>query len=268
MEIITLTTDFGLTDGYPASMKGVIFAINPDVKLIDISHSILPQNINQGAFILYSVLPYYPDAIHIAVIDPGVGTDRAGLIIKCNTGVLVGPDNGVLIPIANKLSIESVYKIKNSKFTKEKISNTFHGRDIFAPTAAHISKGIPMEDLGKPIDDYVDLDLFKIEKIERGFIVQILNIDNFGNIITNLSEEQLKREIEIDSSLKIKIKDNISGEIKQELKLPFKKTYEEVPKGELICLISSSGFLEIGANQSNASKILKIQFNDLIIIEY
>ena len=107
MKIITLTTDFGFADGYPAAMKGVILSINPQINIIDITHSILPQNILQGAFILYSVVEYFPFAIHIGVVDPGVGTSRAGLVFKCKSGILVGPDNGLLVPAAKQLGIQA-----------------------------------------------------------------------------------------------------------------------------------------------------------------
>ncbi len=268
MVIITLTTDFGLTDGYDAAMKGIILSINPDVNIIDITHSIQPQNIHQGAFVLYTVttnFPSTPKPIHVGVIDPGVGTLRDGLIFKCRNGVLVGPDNGLLAPAAEHLKIEDVFKINNFEYCLTDISSTFHGRDIFAPIAAHISKGIPIEKLGQKVDKFVKLDLFDVSESDNGLSGIILNIDRFGNIITNISKDLVERYFTLDEQIVVSFCSGRSEECSS--KIPLKVTYAGVPKGALLATISSSGFLEVAGNQCNAGKELDAKVSDKITIK-
>jgi S-adenosylmethionine hydrolase len=265
MDIITLTTDFGLTDGYPAAMKGVILKINPKVKIIDISHTILPQNIEHGAFILSSVVDYYPrTTIHVGVVDPGVGTNRECLIFKCDGGLLLGPDNGLMVPAAEKLKIQSAHKLVNFEFCLDNISSTFHGRDIFAPVAAQISKGTPVDVLGEEIDEYVKLNLYDVTERSDRLVGRVLNIDNFGNIITNFPREVIEKRFNINEAILV-----TSGSIDhQEKKILFKDTYEDVPKGELLAIISSSDFLEIAGNQCFANEIFNFNISDEIIIKH
>lgn len=261
MDIITLTTDFGLTE-YPAAMKGVILAINQKARIIDITHSILSQNILQGAFMLYSVVDYFPKAIHIGVVDPGVGTARAGLIFACKKGVLIGPDNGLLVPAAERLGIKLVVKITNFGYCLEEISDTFHGRDIFAPIAAYISKGISIENLGETVNKYVQLNLFDIQDDKQQITGKVLNIDNFGNIITNLPKQIIKKYFKIDEILNIT---QSSGQ--PPWKLPFKTTYGAVAKGKIMATISSSGLLELAGNQCSVNEKLNLNISDEIIIQ-
>ena len=261
MDIITLTTDFGLTDEYLAAMKGVILKINPAVQIIDISHNILPQNITQGAFVLYSVVKYYPKAIHIGVVDPGVGTSREALIFNCSSGVLVGPDNGLLVPAAEKLGILDVYKITNPEYSLENISSTFHGRDIFAPVAAHLSKGVPVENIGEKTKKFINLHLFDCQDLEDKIIGRVLNIDNFGNVITNISKDIIKNYFNFNETMQITI-----AESNRPLEIPFKQAYGEAQKNSLLATISSSGFLELAGNQCRASEKLNIRISDKIEI--
>lgn len=274
MDIITLTTDFGEYDGYPAAMKGVILGIKPNVKLIDITHSILPQNIVQGAFILYSVVNYFKNAIHIGVVDPGVGTNRDGLVVKCTNGILVGPDNGLLIPAGERLGLEEVYKITNQEYWLKTISSTFHGRDIFAPVAAQISKGISIGEVGAKVDQYVKLDLFEVKESDSEISGSVLNIDRFGNVITNISKEIIDRNFKLNDDLKLYVKPigtskNITKKqiLDNFLNIPYKKTYNDVVKGSTVAIISSSGFLEFAGNQCNANEILKLSISDKINIK-
>ncbi len=271
MEIITLLTDFGDIDGYPAAMKGVIYKINPNVKIIDISHSILPQNIIQGAYVLSTVVDYFPLAIHVGVVDPGVGTERAGLIIDCKGGVLVGPDNGLLIPAAERLKIQAVFNITNENFWLPNISSTFHGRDIFAPVAAHISNGIFPEKVGEKTDQFVKLDIFKVSEKNNIISGMVLDIDRFGNIITNIRKGMIARNFQVGDEITISVKHKIKSQTptdkdRQEIKhqILFKTTYNDVPRNSLVAIISSSGFLEIAGNQCKANEILNLQISDKI----
>jgi S-adenosylmethionine hydrolase len=279
MEIITLTTDFGELSGYPAAMKGVILSLNPTANIVDITHSIQSQNYRQGAFIMYSVIDFYPESIHIGVVDPGVGTDRAGLIIKSRNGTFVGPDNGLLIPAAKKIGIESVYKITNEEIWLPNVSSTFHGRDIFAPVGAYISKGKPIEELGVRITDFQEFDLFEIEQTQNLMIGYVLNIDKFGNIITNFSNELIEKKFKSHEEIIFLIENNRhSDKIETSIntaksgfdinfKIPFENSYGDVSIGSMVALISSSGFLEIAGNQINANNRLKLDIGDKIMIQ-
>ncbi|SFM66649.1 SAM hydrolase/SAM-dependent halogenase family protein [Methanolobus profundi] len=245
MSIITLTTDFGSL--YPASMKGVILSIAPDTTIVDVTHSIPPTDIHAGALALYSVVKYYPPGtIHVAVIDPGVGTDRKAIAIRAGGQFLVGPDNGLLIPAANLLGDPEVYEISSDNIPDE-VSSTFHGRDIFAPVAAQISKGIYLDDLGSKTDEYVGLDLSEYI-IEKDFIsAKVVYIDEFGNIVTNIPGAELTKAILQGTIL------SIAGR-----QMPFLRTYGEVSRGKMLSLIGSHGFFEISVNQGSASKLLRL----------
>jgi S-adenosylmethionine hydrolase len=243
MSVITLTTDFGSL--YPASMKGVILSIDPDATIVDISHSVPPIDIRAGAFALYSVVKHFPSGtIHIGVIDPGVGSDRKAIIVKAGNQWFVGPDNGLLIPPARLLGDIEVYEIIEDEIS-EHISSTFHGRDIFAPAAAHLSNGRDVLEIGRKTDDYVDMD-FSGYTIEKQFIeATVVYVDDFGNIITNIPGEKILDEIEIGTVL------SVSGR-----QMPFLNTYSGVSKWGLVALIGSHGFFEIAVNQSSASRLL------------
>jgi S-adenosylmethionine hydrolase len=245
MSVITLTTDFGTL--YPASMKGAILSINPDATIVDISHSIPPIDIRAGAFAIYSVVRHFPPGtIHVGVIDPGVGTDRKAIIVRAGDQYFVGPDNGLLIPGARLLGEFQVYEIQDG-ILPESISSTFHGRDIFAPAAAHLSAGREVQEIASKTDDYVDLD-FSGYTIEKQFIEAIVvYVDDFGNIITNIPAEKLLDKIESGTIL------SVSGR-----QMPFMKTYSDVPKWGVVALVGSHGFFEISVNQGSASRLLHL----------
>jgi hypothetical protein len=261
MKIITFLTDFGSKSSYPAQMKGVISSIT-NARYIDITHDITPHNIYEGAFILRTSVPYFPiGTVNLAVVDPGVGTDRKGLVITTKTQILIGPDNGLLLPTANYLGDFIVYEISNKKYQLNSISNTFHGRDIFAPITAHIINGIPFEEIGRQIDDYVNLD-FGYPKINNQKATgKIIYIDTFGNIITNIEGTQLKKIIDYDNKITVNIKN-------KKRQLPFIKSYNFVKKRQYLATIGSSNLIEISINQGNAAKHLGVKIGDEIIISF
>jgi S-adenosylmethionine hydrolase len=262
MAVITLFSDFGYSDGYHAIMKGVINSINPIINIIDISHSIQHQNIIQGAFILYNAIEYFQDGIHVAVVDPGVGSERAGLIVQCENGILVGPDNGLMIPAAERLGINEIYKITNQKYWLDTISSTFHGRDIFAPVAAHISKGVAIEELGEKTDEFETLEIFNTQLSDNKITGIVLNIDKFGNIITNITKEMVLRYFKNNDKIEVsKFNESFSQEI------PLKATYSDVSKDQLVAIISSTGFLEIAGNQCRADAKLNFKISEYIVIQ-
>jgi len=259
MKIITFLTDFGTNNGYVAQMKGAASSIT-NARLIDITHDITPHNIREGAFILQTVIPYYPvGTVHVAVIDPGVGTERKGIIITTRSHILVGPDNGLLMPSAHFLGDFTVYEITNERYMNNSISNTFHGRDIFAPIASHIIEGVQFEEIGNKIDDFTDLDFGQAEITNKTATGKVIYVDRFGNAITNIDGFKLLDYLDYGKKIMIFI------ENKSKL-VPFVKSYGFVRKGQVLTTIGSSNFLEISVNQGNAAKKFSIKENDEIKI--
>ncbi len=260
MKVITLLTDFGLKDPYVAQMKGVILSIAKDVKIIDISHEVHPQNIEQGAFLLYTSIPYFPKgSIHVAVVDPGVGTSRRGIIIDCKDYTLVGPDNGLLVPAARRCENFKVYEIVGKKYTLDKITYTFHGRDVFAPIAAYIANGISLADIGREIEDYVDFNLEFGKVCEDKINGKIFHIDRFGNLITNIEEGLIKRYIEYGERIDLIIKG-------RKYRVKFLKSYGYSKEGEILLTIGGIGFLEISVNKGSASRELGASIGDRVTL--
>lgn len=256
-KIITLTTDFGLKDPYVAEMKAAILGICPNTVIVDITHEIAKFNIRMGAYVLASAVPYFPKGtIHVAVVDPGVGTRRRSMLIQTQQGFFIGPDNGLLILAAEKQGIKSIYEITNRRLMLPRVSSTFHGRDIFAPTAAHIANGVHPTEFGPEIRDVVKPEFAKVTLRTDVLIGEVLHVDNFGNIITNISEKEMAR---------IRTQDVVNIELPtQKLKLKFCKTYGEAEPRELLALIGSHNYLEIALNQGNAAENFKIKPGDKI----
>jgi S-adenosylmethionine hydrolase len=267
--VITLTTDFGLSDAYVAAMKGVILGINPQANLVDICHTIEPRNISQAAFVLSTVYEYFPGrTVHLVVVDPGVGTSRKAVILRTPEADFVAPDNGVLSYVLRAYLTESPdaerYQIKagsgieavaitNPKFWLSPVSATFHGRDIFAPVAAHLSLGTPVSDFGEPIDSLEMLPLPRPRTAPDGTIIgNILHIDNFGNLITGIKSRDLpeSRNIIIEVG-----KEKING---------LSHTYGT--GGGLIALIGSGDYLEISLAGGRAAGALKVGVGDEVKI--
>ncbi|PVX23581.1 MAG: hypothetical protein CW691_10170, partial [Candidatus Bathyarchaeum sp.] len=192
MSIISLLSDFGNRDPYVAEMKAVILSINPETRIVDITHEIEKFSIRMGAYVLASASPYFPKkTVHVAVVDPGVGTKRRPIIVETCRSFYVGPDNGLLMLAAQKEGIKSVYVICNPKYLLSIVSNTFHGRDIFAPSAAYLAKGIKPSDFGPAIQDYVFPEFVKPCTKNGQLVGEVLHIDDFGNIISNISAQDL-----------------------------------------------------------------------------
>ena len=248
--IITLITDFGLADPYVGIMKGVILGLNPNAKLIDITHELTPGDIIGAAMALKDSFAYFPEGtVHIVVVDPGVGTDRRPLAFLTDRYFFVAPDNGVLWPIISE-NKGTVIHLSNPSFFRHPISNTFHGRDIFAPVAAHISAGIDPLRMGKVINDPIRLTIPR--PIQEGNLLkgQVVRIDRFGNLITNIDEKALK-EFLGSSDCIVKV-----GPIQI---YGISSTYADVPIQKELALVGSSGFLEISVNQGRADARLGIR---------
>ena len=262
--LITLTTDFGTDDAYVAAMKGVILGINPGATIVDISHSIEPQNIRQGAFVFSTAYSYFPqDTVHLVVVDPGVGGPRRAIILETDNAIFVAPDNGVLSYIIQasagkrisratlmKLPPElQAFEITNPKYWHRPVSSTFHGRDIFAPVAAHISLGTPLNELGQAIASVHVFPLPRPQPDADGNLTgHVLHIDHFGNLITDITNQDLP-----SGKFRIEVAGHKISSLSQ--------SYE--PAQELLAIIiGSSGYLEIALNGGSAARLLGSKLGD------
>jgi len=248
---ISLLTDFGLCDEYVGVMKGVIASINPKANVIDICHNITPQNIVQAAYMLWFSHTYFPkNTVHVAVVDPGVGTDRRIIALQANDYSFLAPDNGILTFIIKNYKCLPVH-ITDSQFYLSHVCSTFHGRDIFAPVAAHLSKGLSLNKLGKTIPTHQLVKISDIHPvIQKDQIVgKVIMTDRFGNLITNISKEDLNLDV----------KRKITIYVNNLLIQGIASNYEQVRKGEVLAIIGSKGLLEISINCGNASLELGIE---------
>ena len=256
MKIITLTTDFGLKDPYVAEMKAAILSIISDAVIVDVSHEIEKFNIRMGAYVLASASPHFPKGtVHVAVVDPGVGTRRRSLLIQTKQGFFVGPDNGVLLLAVERQGITSIREITNTKLMLQQVSRTFHGRDVFAPAAAHLANGLPPAEVGPEIRDVKKPEFSKVKCAKGTLTGEVLHIDRFGNIITNVSKEELAN---------INIKDCLNVASKCKVTLKFGKTYAEAKPKEALALIGSHGYVEIAVNQGSAAEKFNAKPGDKI----
>jgi S-adenosyl-L-methionine hydrolase (adenosine-forming) len=252
MKSITFLTDFGTKGAYVAQMKGVVSGIT-DARMIDITHDVSPQNIREGAFLLWTTVPFFPvGTIHVAVVDPGVGTQRKGLVITTKKQILVGPDNGILLPTAHLLGDFVVYEITNPKYMVHPLSRTFHGRDIFAPVAAYIARGVPFGEIGTPTTHFVDMRFSLGEHQGDRIVGKVLYVDRFGNLVTNIPDDILPSDIE-GKTISV-----MSGDRRwdQVVCVP---SYGYAKQGELLITVGSNHFLEISINQGDAAKSLGMQ---------
>jgi S-adenosylmethionine hydrolase len=257
--MITLTTDFGLKDPYVAEMKAVILGICPNAVIIDITHEIAKFNIRMGAYVLASAVPYFPEgSIHVAVVDPGVGTRRRPIVIQTRRGFFVGPDNGLLVLAAEKQGIMRIHELTNPRFMLPKVSHTFHGRDIFAPAVAHLMNGVKPEKFGPEIRKPVQPEFAKVTQRNGVLVGEVLHVDGFGNIITNINEREVAQS---------RVKDAVRVELPScKLKLKLCEAYGEAKPHTPLALIGSHGFLEIALNQGNAAKRFKTKAGDRVAI--
>ena len=259
MTVISLLTDFGLRDGNPGVMKGVILGIAPEVQIVDLSHDVAPQNIFEAAFVLERTAYFFPDdTVHIVVVDPGVGTARRPIAAKLGTQQFVGPDNGVITPMLNrakqkKMDVHIVHLTKNEYWLPD-VSNIFHGRDIFAPCGAYLAKGVPLDELGKPINDPVQIETPQPIQTDNGFVGEVIHIDHFGNIYTNVRGEVLPDP----ANTRINLNDvELEG---------LKRTFGESPSGTLIALLSSTNYLLISTVNGSAAADLQTRIGDEVIV--
>jgi len=260
--IITILTDFGERDPYVGAMKGVILSICSNARIIDLSHDIEKHNIREGAYYLLSSAKFYPkDTVHLVVIDPGVGSKRKSLIIRTNNYFFVGPDNGVLSLAALEDKVQKIIEIENPSYFLTSVSNTFHGRDVYAPIAAHLAKNEHLIEFGPVIDMWIQFKIPEIIEEKNKIHGEIIHIDRFGNIITNIPKQTIEKK---GFSQKKQMHIELKG---QKLKISLCKSYNEVKIGEFLGIIGSTNFLEIAMNQQSAAATLNVQDKEKITIE-
>lgn len=259
--IITLLTDFGLIDSYVAEIKAVILSICPEACIIDISHNVRKFDIKMGSFLLMRASKFFPKGtIHVAIVDPGVGGGRRPIIVECERNLYVGPDNGLLIPSAKREGIKHVYIIENPKYMLKKISRTFHGRDIFGPAAAYLARGVPPSEFGPEIFDPIAPSFAESKVYGEHIEGEVIHIDDFGNIITNITYDDLKSLGVVEGNLLgVRLKD-------KDLRLKLCSAYSEAEINMPLLIIGSADFLEVSVNQGDASKFFGVKTNEKIII--
>jgi S-adenosylmethionine hydrolase len=243
--IVTLCTDFGTQDAYVGIMKGVMLSVNRDLRFVDLSHDVPPQSIRIGALLLRNAVEYFPPGtVHLAVVDPGVGSDRHPIVAVTDRAFLVGPDNGLLHPAALALGLREVHRLERQELFRRPVSQTFHGRDVFAPVAAHLASGVSPRQVGTALDTLRPLAIPEPRLSGGGVEGEILHVDRFGNLITNIGMRELHAFPADAVSVTI-------GSVSIDRLVP---SYASVPQGAPLLIISSWGLLEIAVREGNAAE--------------
>jgi S-adenosylmethionine hydrolase len=260
MRIVTLLSDFGNRDQYVSEMKGSILSLCPSTTLVDISHEIDKFNIRMGAFVLATASAYFPtDTIHVAVVDPGVGGQRRGLLIESQRALYIGPDNGILLPAALRDGIKEIHSIENQQFMRDPVSSTFHGRDVFAYAAGKIACGAEASEIGPRVSDPITVTLVGAESSPYEISCEVLAIDSFGNIATTATEKDLEAAgLRVGKGLLMRTKG-------RKFHLTVGRTYSDTAEGKPILLVGSYGLLELAINKANAAKRFRLSIGDRII---
>jgi S-adenosylmethionine hydrolase len=262
---ITLLTDFGSADYFVAAMKGVILSANPQASIVDITHEIPPQDIEAAAFtLLAAVNAFSPATIHLAVVDPGVGSSRRALLIQTREATFVGPDNGIFSYICDRAlssgATPRVFQLTNVKYSRQPVSPTFNGRDIFAPVAAALSLGVKPAELGTPVADFVRLPPLAPTTTRDGRLrARLIHIDRFGNCVTNITPDHLTREM-IAGGARLRLR----GKLVKSFRRYFAE--ETAGREKLFAVWGSAGFLEIAATNDSAAKLLNARRGDEVIV--
>jgi S-adenosylmethionine hydrolase len=257
--IITLTTDFGTRDAYVAEMKGVMLDIaasaGQSLSLIDLTHEVAAHDVTEGALALDAAAPFFPrGTIHLAVIDPGVGTDRRGLVVRTDRALLVGPDNGLFTPFLEGARLWEAWELRAEEYRLSAVSRTFHGRDIFAPAAAHLAAGVAPERFGPPVRDPVRQSWPTVRAVAGAVAGAVLHVDRFGNLVTSIRAETLD---EVGRGARIRL----GGR-----PLPLVGTYGELEEGQAGALVGSSGRLEIAVREGSAAARFKARRGTPVVV--
>ena len=259
---ITFLSDYGLIDEFAGICHGVISRIAPDAKIIDITHGIRPQEITEGAMVLAQSLSFMPEAVHLAIVDPTVGSGRQAVVVHCSGGsCLVGPNNGLLGLAAERLGgPKGVFEITNPELGLPNPSNTFQGRDIFAPAAAHLALGVPPEEFGPSADDLLKIEIAEPRLHDDHYHAVVLHRDRFGNLQLNLSGQQL-REIGLAPGSMLEIRMEGYRHL-----VPYGQSYSSVPEGEMVVTEDSYNLLALAINRGSAANVFRANLGASVII--
>lgn len=256
--LVSFTTDYGLQDGFVAACHGVIAGIAPGVRVLDVTHLVDPQAVRSGAEVLAQTVPYLPEAVHLVVVDPGVGTSRRGVVVVAQRGVLVGPDNGVLLPAAEALGgVRSAFELTDQRWWRPEVSRTFHGRDVFAPVAAWLALGVDPAEMGQRIDpgELTVLPPLMSTVDDSGVVAEVAGVDRFGNV--QLAAERIPRLWRHGGTLRVRAGDASAA-------ARFRGTFDEAGPQELLVLADSAGRVAIAVNGGSASSRLAVTAGDVI----
>jgi len=250
--VITLLTDFGDRDAYVGVMKGVILGRAPDARIVDLTHRVAPQNVSGAAYLLETAIPWFPpETIHVAVVDPTVGTDRVIVAVRTARGVFLAPDNGLLTPVLEAGDLRESVRVVGS----ETASATFHGRDVFAPSAARIATGGALSDLGPPMEPAVTIPDYRAGRDEFGAVVgRVIHVDRFGNAISTIRESDVPDRVRTQVSAR----GRLLG--------PAERTYADVAPGAALALFGSAGHLEIAVRDGSAAETLGLRPGDPVVV--
>ncbi|MCE2431770.1 MAG: SAM-dependent chlorinase/fluorinase [Candidatus Latescibacteria bacterium] len=249
--ILTLTTDFGISDGYVAAMKGVVLTCAPDARIVDITHQVPPQDIAAGAFAMYCACPFFPKgSVHIGVVDPGI-------VVETERFVYVGPDNGLFSPVYEREIVRRIVAIENTALMRPQVSSTFHGRDVFALVGAHLLRGVSCEEVGTEIEDPVICDLWGVEERADALVGRVVCVDHFGNAISMIARAQIDAKYP-GGDFEIIIGKTRFDQICQ--------TYSQVKEGEALALYGSLDTLEIAVCGGSAGRTLGVERGDEICV--
>jgi S-adenosyl-L-methionine hydrolase (adenosine-forming) len=263
MRVVTLLSDFGIRDGYVAQMRGTFRSLCPNAVVEDISHEVERHNIPMGSFLLETTAPYFPkDTIHVAVVDPGVGGARKAIVVECETALFVGPDNGLMARASVRLGLKSIYEIREKEFQRNPVSSTFHGRDVFAYTAGMLATGRKPEEVGPQVSKLETLDLADPKLSGKTLVCQVLHVDVFGNIITNVTEKMIgATPMKFGETIEITLR---AGKTRAK----YVRSYYEADKGALAVLPGSQGFLEIAVREGSAGDKLGVKWLDMLELRF
>jgi hypothetical protein len=258
MPLVSLLTDFGVTDTYVGQMKAAILGIAPAATLVDLTHAVPAQDVRAGAFLLWTAVGAFPwGSLHLAVVDPGVGSSRRAVAVRSRRGdLLIGPDNGLLLPALEQLGgLGAAVELTEEAYWGPQRSRTFHGRDLFAPVVGHLAAGVPLEKVGRPVKELEAPFLLPPPTEENGQVVgEVLHVDTYGNLITNLPSARLPARFRVRVGLAV-----VEG-------APHAH-YQAVPPGELLALVGSAGLLEISARDGSAASVLGAERGERVHIE-
>ena len=257
MPIVTLLTDFGLSDTFIGVMKGVTWTIAPGAQIVDLTHGIPPQRVMDGAFAIAEAAPFFPaGTIHVCVVDPGVGTARRAMLAIIDGQYFIGPDNGLFTLLIEKSKTTSFVWLNNPRYWLSQVSNSFHGRDIFAPVAAHLANGVSPNELGDALVDPVLLSIPVPIENANGWQGQVMRADHFGNLITNFTSQHLNPGVRVNFIVK---KTTIRG---------LSETFGDQPSGELIAMLDSSGHLAISVVNGSAAQQLGVNAGEPVTLTH